>query len=86
MVELLLRLSNEMDIERVEARTMKENLPMRTVFKKLGIEEEEAEFVIPGLGVVCDVQSKNIQREKWLGLEFEIEILKTGPGDLELTS
>jgi RimJ/RimL family protein N-acetyltransferase len=73
LMQVLLRLSNELDVEVIEAGTMKGNVGMRAMAKSVGLEETEEEKVIPGKGVVADVLFKDIRREKWRDLEMGVE-------------
>ncbi len=52
-MEVLLRLSNEIDATHVHAGTMKANIPMRKLAKSLGFMEREEVLTVPGWGVVA---------------------------------
>jgi RimJ/RimL family protein N-acetyltransferase len=81
-VEVLLRLSNECDVDVVEAGTMKWNMGMRGVMKKLGVEErEEMKWFDEEEGkekrLVAEImfgeKGKGIERERWRGLDVRVE-------------
>ncbi|PQE05259.1 hypothetical protein CJF31_00008772 [Rutstroemia sp. NJR-2017a BVV2] len=81
-VEVLLRLSNECDLDVVEAGTMRGNMGMRGLMKKLGVEErEEMKWFGEDEGgkkrLVAEVmfgeKGKGIDRERWRGLDIRVE-------------
>lgn len=78
LMELLLRLSNELDVGAVEVATMKGNSPMRGLMRSLGIGETEAERILPGNKKVADVMFKDIDRKRWKDFEFELEFVGDG--------
>jgi RimJ/RimL family protein N-acetyltransferase len=73
LMQVLLRLSNEVDADIIEAGTMKYNTPMRAMAKSVGLVETDEIKEIPGHGVVADLLFKNIEREKWRDLEMVVE-------------
>ncbi|KAJ8060599.1 hypothetical protein OCU04_010910 [Sclerotinia nivalis] len=77
LMELLLRLSNELDVDAVEVATMKGNSAMRGLMRSLGIGETDEERIKPGNGnrKVEDVMFKDIDRKRWKDFEFEVEFL-----------
>lgn len=75
LMELLLRLSNELNVDSVEAGTMKGNAAMRRLMRSLGIEEMEEEKIMPGNRKVAEIMFKDIDRERWRGFEFMVGFL-----------
>ncbi|KAI9649654.1 hypothetical protein NHQ30_002235 [Ciborinia camelliae] len=75
LMGLLLRLSNELNVEEVEVGTMKKNEAMRGLMKSLGCEETYEDKIMPGNRKVADVMFKNIERGRWKDFEFEVEFL-----------
>ncbi|KAL7962351.1 hypothetical protein V8C34DRAFT_270062 [Trichoderma compactum] len=73
LMQVLLRLSNEVDVDIIEADTMKYNIPMRALGKSVGLVETEEMKELPGRGVVADILFKNIEREKWSDLDMVVE-------------
>ncbi|KAK4074503.1 uncharacterized protein Triagg1_5099 [Trichoderma aggressivum f. europaeum] len=73
LMQVLLRLSNEVDVDIIEAGTMKYNIPMRALGKSVGLVEMEEAKELPGRGVVADILFKNIEREKWRDLDMVVE-------------
>jgi len=73
LMQVLLRLSNEVHADVVEAGTMKYNTPMRALAKSVGLVETDEIKEIPGRGVVADLMFKNIEREKWRDLDMVVE-------------
>ncbi|KAL6826294.1 hypothetical protein V8C40DRAFT_243905 [Trichoderma camerunense] len=73
LLQVLLRLSNEVDVDIIEAGTMKYNIPMRRLAKSVGLIETEENKELPGRGVVADILFKNIEREKWRDLDMVVE-------------
>lgn len=73
LLQVLLRLSNELDIDVIEAGTMKHNTPMRAVAKSVGLVETEEIKELPGQGVVAEILFKDIEREKWRDLDMVVE-------------
>jgi RimJ/RimL family protein N-acetyltransferase len=53
LMQVLLRLSNEFEVEFIEAGTMKVNKPMRALAASLGLEETDEIKEVPGRGVVA---------------------------------
>ncbi|KAK0099729.1 hypothetical protein ONS96_008226 [Cadophora gregata f. sp. sojae] len=72
---LLLRLSNELDVDglRVSAGTMKSNGPMRALAKGFGLMETEEIVEVPGRGVVAEICWNDIEKEKWMDLDWAVE-------------
>ncbi|KAL7910233.1 hypothetical protein GGI35DRAFT_360356 [Trichoderma velutinum] len=73
LLQVLLRLSNEVEVDIIEAGTMKYNIPMRRLAKSVGLVETEEIKELPGRGVVADLLFKNIEREKWRDLDMVVE-------------
>ncbi|KAM3066983.1 hypothetical protein ACMFMG_007125 [Clarireedia jacksonii] len=73
LMQVLLRLSNEVDTDIVEAGTMKYNTSMRALAKSVGLVETDETKEIPGQGVVAEIMFKNIEREKWRDLDMVVE-------------
>lgn len=73
LMQVLLRLSNEVDADIIEAGTMKYNTSMRALAKSVGLVETDEIKEIPGQGVVADLLFKNIEREKWRDLDMVVE-------------
>jgi len=73
LMQVLLRLSNEVDADIIEAGTMKYNTSMRALAKSVGLVETDEIKEIPGRGVVADLLFKNIEREKWRDLDMVVE-------------
>ncbi|CAG8949460.1 hypothetical protein HYFRA_00007690 [Hymenoscyphus fraxineus] len=73
LMQLLLRLSNEVDADIIEAGTMKENASMRAMAKSVGLVESDKIKFVPGRGVVADVMFENIERERWRDFEMVVE-------------
>jgi RimJ/RimL family protein N-acetyltransferase len=73
LMQVLLRLSNEVDADIIEAGTMKYNTSMRAMAKSVGLVETDEIKEIPGQGVVADLLFKNIEREKWRDLDMVVE-------------
>jgi RimJ/RimL family protein N-acetyltransferase len=73
LMQVLLRLSNEVDADIIEAGTMKYNTSMRAMAKSVGLVETNEIKEIPGKGVVADLLFKNIEREKWRDLDMVVE-------------
>jgi RimJ/RimL family protein N-acetyltransferase len=73
LMQVLLRLSNEIETDVIEAGTMKWNKGMRALARSLGLVEAEELKVVPGRGVVADLLFKDIERERWAGLEMVVE-------------
>ncbi|PQE16344.1 hypothetical protein CJF32_00006226 [Rutstroemia sp. NJR-2017a WRK4] len=81
-VEVLLRLSNECELDVLEAGTMRGNMGMRGVMRKLGVEEREEMKWFGGEGggekrLVAEVmfgeKGKGIDRDRWRGLDVRVE-------------
>ncbi|PQE06715.1 hypothetical protein CJF30_00008606 [Rutstroemia sp. NJR-2017a BBW] len=81
-VEVLLRLSNECELDVLEAGTMRGNIGMRGVMRKLGVEEREEMKWFGGEGggekrLVAEVmfgeKGKGIDRDRWRGLDVRVE-------------
>lgn len=72
-MQVLLRLSNELDVDIIEAGTMKHNTPMRALAKSVGLVETDEIKEMPGQGVVAEILFKNIEREKWRDLDMVVE-------------
>jgi RimJ/RimL family protein N-acetyltransferase len=77
LMQVLLRLSNEFEVEIIEAGTMKVNKPMRALATSLGLKEKDEIKEVPGRGVVAEILYKDIAREKWKDLDMKVEF--TGP-------
>ncbi|KAF7872777.1 uncharacterized protein EAF02_008848 [Botrytis sinoallii] len=75
LMELLLRLSCELNVDVVEAGTMKKNAAMRGLMRSLGIEELEEEKIMPGNRKVADIMFKDIERQRWRDFEIHVEFL-----------
>ncbi|KAE8444156.1 hypothetical protein EG329_000844 [Mollisiaceae sp. DMI_Dod_QoI] len=73
LMQVLLRLSNEVDADIIEAGTMKYNISMRAMAKSVGLLETDEIKEIPGQGIVADLLFKNIEREKWRDLDMVVE-------------
>jgi RimJ/RimL family protein N-acetyltransferase len=73
LMQVLLRLSNEVDVDIIEAGTMKYNTSMRAMAKSVGLVETDEIKEIPGQGVVAELLFKNIEREKWRDLDMVVE-------------
>ncbi len=73
LMQVLLRLSNEVDLDIIEAGTMKYNTSMRALAKSVGLVETDEIKEIPGQGVVAELMFKNIEREKWRDLDMVVE-------------
>jgi RimJ/RimL family protein N-acetyltransferase len=80
-LELLFRLSCELDVDEITMGTMKSNVPMRGLAKSLGLVEKEEEMSFPGYGVVVEIMWKGIPREQWKDFGFEVDFLESGPMD-----
>ncbi|KAI9740906.1 MAG: hypothetical protein M1818_004512 [Claussenomyces sp. TS43310] len=76
---VLLRLSNELNVEIVEAGTMKANGPMRALAASLGLEETDEIKRIPDRGVVAEVLFKNIDKAKWKDLDMKVDFMGPAP-------
>ncbi|TGO65760.1 hypothetical protein BCON_0001g00760 [Botryotinia convoluta] len=75
LMELLLRLSCELNVDVVEAGTMKKNAAMRGLMRSLGIGEIEEEKIMPGNRKVAEIMFKDIERQRWRDFEIQIEFL-----------
>ncbi|CAD6448670.1 2fea7afe-b7bb-430c-b95b-96d077a3a01f [Sclerotinia trifoliorum] len=75
LMELLLRLSNDLDVDAVEVATMKGNSAMRGLMRSLGVEETDKERIVPGDRKVAEVIFKDVDRKRWKDFEFEVEFL-----------
>jgi L-amino acid N-acyltransferase YncA len=73
LMQVLLRLSNEVDADIIEAGTMKYNTATRAMAKSVGLVETDEIKDVPGKGVVADLLFKNIEREKWRDLDMVVE-------------
>ena len=73
--EVLLRLSNELDITIAGAGTMSTNKPMRALAKSLGFTEKEEVLTVPGRGVVADILFQNIDFRRYKDLDMKVEFL-----------
>lgn len=73
LMQVMLRLSNELDTNVMEAGTMKHNTSMRAVAKSVGLVETEEIKELPGQGVVAEILFKDIEREKWRDLDMVVE-------------
>ncbi|KAM0259208.1 hypothetical protein ACHAQJ_003413 [Trichoderma viride] len=73
LMQVLLRLSNEVDADIIEAGTMKHNTSMRALAKSVGLAETDEIKELPGKGVVAEILFKNIEREKWRDLDMVVE-------------
>ncbi|ESZ95887.1 hypothetical protein SBOR_3700 [Sclerotinia borealis F-4128] len=74
-MQVLLRLSNELEVDKVEAGTMKGNVGMRRLMRGLGCQEVEEEKIMPGGRRVADVMFGDIERGRWRDLEIEVQFL-----------
>ncbi len=79
MMQLLLRLSNELDVDAVHAGTMKENTAMRALAKSLGLEETERVLELPGRGVVANILYDNVRPERWIDLDIVVDFKGPAP-------
>jgi hypothetical protein len=77
-MQLLLRLSNEVDVDVIEAGTMKENTEMRALARSVGLVETDEVKVIEGKGIVAELLFKDIERERWRGLEMVVDFWERG--------
>jgi RimJ/RimL family protein N-acetyltransferase len=77
-LQVLLRLSNELDVDVVGAGTMKANKPMRALAASLGLEEKEEILDIPGRGVVAELIFI-IDQRRWKDFEMNIEFKGPAP-------
>ncbi|PQE09659.1 hypothetical protein CJF31_00011224 [Rutstroemia sp. NJR-2017a BVV2] len=73
LMQVLLRLSNEVNADIIEAGTMKYNTSMRAMARSVGLVETDEIKKIPGQGVVAEVLFKNIERENWRDLDMVVE-------------
>ncbi|KAL6910238.1 hypothetical protein GGI43DRAFT_389678 [Trichoderma evansii] len=73
LLQVLLRLSNEVEVDIIEAGTMKHNTSMRALAKSIGLVETDEIKETPEEGVVADILFKNIEREKWRDLDMVVE-------------
>jgi RimJ/RimL family protein N-acetyltransferase len=73
LMQVLLRLSNEVKADIIEAGTMKDNTSMRAMAKSVGLVETDEIKEMPGQGVVAEVLFKNIEKEKWRDLDMVVE-------------
>lgn len=71
-MSVLLRLSNEVEVDVVEAGTMKFNTSMRASARSVGLVETLEVKVVDG-EVVADCMFKDIERERWRGLDMVVE-------------
>jgi RimJ/RimL family protein N-acetyltransferase len=78
LMQLLLRLSNEVDVDVIEAGTMKENTGMRALARSVGLVETDEVKVIEGKGIVAELLFKDIERERWRGLEMVVDFWERG--------
>jgi RimJ/RimL family protein N-acetyltransferase len=85
LLRVLLRLANEVDVDVIEAGTMKGNRGMRALAASVGlVETEEVKRRGDGNGeVVAEVMYKDIEREKWRDVELEVEFLEEVDWDAE---
>ncbi|KAL7937548.1 hypothetical protein V8C35DRAFT_292777 [Trichoderma chlorosporum] len=72
-MQVLLRLSNEVEADIIEAGTMKYNTSMRALAKSVGLVETDEIKERPGHGVVAEILFKDIEREKWSDLDMVVE-------------
>ncbi|KAL3420498.1 hypothetical protein PVAG01_06943 [Phlyctema vagabunda] len=72
-MQVLLRMSNEVEVDVIEAGTMKTNKAMRGLAASLGLQETDEQKIVPGRGVVAEVMYKNISVAKWKHYEVNIE-------------
>ncbi|TGO91755.1 hypothetical protein BPOR_0019g00150 [Botrytis porri] len=73
LMELLLRLSCELNVDVVEAGTMKKNAAMRGLMRSLGTEEVEEDKIMPGNRKVAEIMFKDIERQRWRDFDIKIE-------------
>lgn len=73
LMQVLLRLSNEVNADIVEAGTMKHNSSMRALAKSVGLAETDEIKEIPGQGFVAEIRFKNIEKEKWRDLDMVVD-------------
>jgi RimJ/RimL family protein N-acetyltransferase len=78
MFQVLLRLSNELDIDVVGAGTMKANKPMRALAASLGLEEKEEIVKVPGRGVLAELIYITDQT-KWKDFKINVEFKGPAP-------
>jgi RimJ/RimL family protein N-acetyltransferase len=76
-MQVLLRLSNELEVDIVHAGTMLANKPMRALAATLGFTEREEVLSIPGRGVVAELLFENVDYKKFKDLDMNVEF--TGP-------
>jgi RimJ/RimL family protein N-acetyltransferase len=76
---VLLRLSNEIAADGVEAGTMRGNVPMRALARSLGLGEREEVVVVEGRGVVAEILFGGIERERLVGLEMGVVFGEVAP-------
>jgi len=77
--QVLLRLSNELDITLAGAGTMSTNKPMRALAKSLGFTEKEEVLTVPGRGVVADIMFESIDFKRYKDLDMKVEFLGPAP-------
>lgn len=78
-MQLLLRLSNEMEFKVIHAGTMKANKPMRAIAKSLDFKEREELLEVPGRGVVAEILFEGIDYKRWKDLEMNVEFKGPAP-------
>ncbi len=76
-MQILLRLSNELEVNIVHAGTMLANKPMRALAAALGFTEREEVLSIPGRGIVAEILFENVDYKKFKDLNIDVEF--TGP-------
>lgn len=57
---------------KISSGTMKANEPMRGVMKSLGVDEVEKMVILPGRGVVAELDY-TVEREKWKDVDMKVE-------------
>ncbi|TVY45876.1 hypothetical protein LOCC1_G005044 [Lachnellula occidentalis] len=78
LMRVLLRLSNELEVDVIEAGTMRWNSGMRGVARSVGLVETDEVKEVRGQGVVAEVMFKDIERERWRGLDMVVEFQDQG--------
>lgn len=73
LMQVLLRLSNEVEVPEVHCGTMKANVAIRALAKSLGLVEKEEIVSMPGRGVVAELLWAHIERQRWKGLEMDVD-------------
>ena len=72
-MQVLLRLSNELDVPIVQSGTTNANTPMRALAASLGFTEKQELLDFPGRGVVSEILFENVNYKKWVDLAMDVE-------------